>query len=519
MAILPTRLPAGSVDPNSNQSGASRHGSSGDQTRRGEFGSVILFDSNTLAATVRTERGRVLRGVPCLRATPGEVSALPVGTEVAISYEYGPPVITGCISLPSTKNEGTPAISITDAEGFGGQGFNQAPFSEGNYRKPGEPTDLIPGDWAQFNKDGNGVAVLGGGTTILKGSPLAQIRAHSINDLVEIFSRNFRHITDMGESQITNEDGKINWSFRGGVTQRTETGPDEERWTIRADLGAVGDVFNFELTTPKGQTLFKFHVDASGRCEIFGINGVNIDSGDRYNGEHSENHTGNSKKTIGKNETKSIGGTAEHSYGGTFRENISGDQETLVNNDLNIAAMRDVKIAAGRGLNVSVTGPLPPVPLIQDAAVIDIASGNLSINVGTAQPLPPTTCNYNLSVASGDITQEIVTLGNISNSALLGKITNSSLQHIIDTTSIPNSIVLGGPSIISHLVKWEELKLYVEQLHALFDSHVHTITNTATAGPFPVNGITTPYGVTPIMSTVLPPSFLLTKSLVAGVTL
>ena len=71
----------------------------------------------------------------------------------------------------------------------------------------------------------------------------------------------------MGITQVTNEEGRTNMSFRGGSDQSTETGSDEEKWGIRFDLGAKGDVFNFELTTPLGQVLFRIHVDADGACE------------------------------------------------------------------------------------------------------------------------------------------------------------------------------------------------------------------------------------------------------------
>lgn len=506
MTLIVSPKPSGSEDPNDKVN------------RKGVFGTVVAFDADTYAAIVRTERGNLLHGVPCLRPNPGEMAPLPTGTEVAISYEYGAPVITGCISLPSSKNDTTPSYSITDANGFGGLGLNQAEYPQGNFRKPGEPRDLIPGDWAATGPDGNGFARLGGGTSIMKSGPLSQIRTHSINDLVEIFSRNFRHITDMGESTITNNGGQINWSFRGGVTQRTETGPDEEKWTIRADLGAIGDIFNFELTTPGGQTLFKFHVDASGHCEIFGINGVNVSSGNRYAGAHTEEHNGDSSKTVGGNQTSNIAGDAEHTYGNKLKETVGGDLETTIGNDCRIATMRDVAIAAGRSLRLNAIGPLPPIPG-QTTAAIDVTTGDMAITVGTPTSIPKTN-NLKTTVYSSDITVEVSPLGvpgNITTNTILGMITDNSLRRVINTNSLPESIVLGGPAIISHLVKWEELQLYINQLHTALSTHVHAITSTATAGPFPVNGLTA-VPVPGILEAPLP-SFVLCRSAVAGVTL
>jgi hypothetical protein len=518
MPLIRPVAPTGSTDPNSNQGGSNRHGSTGDTNKSGEFGTVIVFDSNTFAATVRTERGRVLTGVPCLRSNPGEIAPLPTGTEVAISYEFGQPIIVGCISLPSTKNEEVPSFSVTDATGFGGQGENQSTFSEGNYRRPGEPTDLIPGDWAAVGPDGNGFARLGGGTSIMKSGPMSQIRTHRINDLVEIFSRTFRHVTDMGEIKVTNEGGKINWSFRGGVTQRTEAGPDEEKWSIRADLGATGDVLNFELTTPGGQTLFKFHVDASGHCEIFGINGVNIASGNRYNGSHSEEHNGDSSKNVGGNQIAAVAGTATHTYGNSLKETIGGNLETTAGNDIRMAAMRDIAVAAGRSLRVNAIGPLPPLPG-QIAAALDVTTGELAVTVGTPASIPKTS-NYKTTVYSSDITTEVSPLGvpgNITTSTLLGVMTDNSLQRILNTNSVPNSIMLGGPFIASNLVKFQELSFYIEALHTALAQHTHAlIPGAATAGPFGVIGLTGP----PIPGILEAPlgSVLPCMSLVAGVT-
>ena len=489
MPILPPVAPIGTEDPNNSQKGGGRQGGVGDSGKRGEFGTIIAFDANTYSALVRTERGRTIN-VGYLRSSPGEIKPLPTGTEVAISWEYGPPIITGCISIPASRNEGTPSFSITDADGFGGQGANQAESPDGNYRRPGEPTDLIPGDWAQVGTGGNGFTVLGGGTSTMKSSPLAQIRTHSIGELVEIFSRNFRHITDMGESRITNDGGKNNWSFRGGVSQRTEAGPDEEKWTIQVDLGSVGDLFNFELTTLKGQTLFKFHVDASGHCEIFGINGVNVASGNKYSGTHTEEHAGDSSKAVGGNQTATVEGSGTHTYGSTLKEVIGGNREVSVSNDIKAVAVRDIAVAAGRAVNLSVTGPFPPLPKVQDAVTADIATGNLTLNVGSALTASiPYISNYNLNVFAGDITNKIATVGNISNSTIGGEITNSSLRHVVDTHGFPASVVLGGPVAGSQVVKYEELLLYLQHLHSLIDSHIHLI-GAATAGPFPVVGLT-----------------------------
>lgn len=501
----------GPKDPHNSQNGSGRHGGVGDRNKSGEFGTIIEFSSDTLASTVRTERGRVLKGVPCLRASPGEMAPLPIGTEVALSYDWGLPVIVGCLSLPTTNNENTPTHSITDVSGFGGQGLNKATLPEGNYRKPGEPTDLIPGDWAQVGPEGNAVALLGGGASILKSGPLSQVRTHLINDLVEIISRNYRHISDMGEFNITNDDGRINLSFRGASDQRNEAGPDEEHWTIRMDLGAVGDIFNLEFTTSKGQTLFKFHVDASGHCEIYGINGVNIASGSRYSGKHTEEHSGDSQKTVGGSQTVAVGGTETRTIGNTVKETIGGNYESSTNNDWKHVAIRDVSLSAGRTMFVNALGNIIP---IGPSASFDFQNGNWEVNVGNPLSIP-TTSAFTLTTHNSDITHEVVGPGNITNSAMLGKIAQHSLAHFINTNNIPNSVVLGGLIPTDNVVKWGALIAYLTTLHALFDVHTHTIPSTAVAGIIPVVGVTA--NPAPFLLSPLAAMFPLFRSNVAGV--
>lgn len=480
----------GPKDPHSSQQGAGRHGGTGDRNKRGEHATVIAFSADTFASTVKTERGRVLRGVPCLRSSPGEIAPLPVGTEVLVSYDWGMPIILGCLSLPTTDNTNTPTHSVTDIDGYGGQGLNKSTLPEGNYRRPGEPTDLIPGDWAKVGAEGNTVALLGGGSTVLKSGPLSQIRTHLINDLVEIISRNYRHITDMGEFNVTNDDGRINMSFRGASDQRNEAGPDEEHWTIRMDMGSVGDIFNLEFTTTKGQTLFKFHVDASGHCEIYGVNGVNIASGSRYKGKHVEEHTGDSEKSVGGNQSTAVQGAATRSYGGTVKEAIGGNYECSVNNDWRQIAIRDIALSSGRVLSVNALGNLIPTG---PSASFDFQNGNWEVNLGNPLSIPSTS-GFNMTAHNSDIKHEVIGLGNIVNETAIGTITNSSLAHFINTHSIPNSIVLGGSfaPFMEHVVKWESLVLYLNALHMALATHVHPIPSTATAGPIPVIGATAP---------------------------
>ena len=456
-----------SRNPNNPQIKGDRRGGVGDQNTSGAQGTVTDYRADTYTATVATADGRVIPGVGRMRSHPGDIAALPVGTEVLISWDWGFPIIVGIFPLPSGKNKGTATVSATDISGVGGQGENQSILPEGNYRNPGEPTDFIPGDIGTVGPEGNILAALTGGVNMLKSSPLSQIRTHLVNDLVEIISRNYRHITDMGESTITNENGRVNWCFRGGTDQRSETSGTEEKWTIRMDMGAVGDIFNLEFTTPKGQTLFKFHVDASGHCEIFGVNGVNISSGSRFDGGHSEEHSGNSTTAINGSKSTSVGGAQQSAIAGNATQDVGGDLTQTVGNDWGVQALRDMVISAGRQMIVSAQGSLIPGGT---ALTFDIENGDWVVDIGA--PTSPLSA-FKMTTFKGDISHECTAAGDITNTTLLGNISNTSRAFKADTLGIPDSVVLGGAVLTSHLVKWEELYAYLSALHVALDTHVH----------------------------------------------
>lgn len=494
-------------DPNA--TGTGRHGGTGDQHHRGEFATVISFQADTYAATVRTERGRTLNGVPIRRSSPGELITYPAGTEVLVSYEYGPPIIMGVISTPAGRHANTPTYNVTSGiNGFGGQGDDKDTLNAaGNFRQAQEPTDLMPGDYGTIGQDGNLIATLEGGVNVIKSSPLSQIRTHKIGDLVEIFSRNYRHVTDMGEFKIQNNDGRINMSFRGASDQRSEAGPDEENWTVRMDLGSEGDMFNFELCTPQGQTMFKLHVDSDGAAELFSINGLSLGSGSRSGGSHNEEHTGDSSRLLSGNRTTNITGDETKNIGGTASTTVDGDNEANVGNDHRVQALRDIAIGAGRNMNVAVQGGEG-----NDALVFDVEDGHWTVNVGSASA-PDSGINFNTfrgdytftSQAGGDYVVETRT-GNV--------LTTSTTAKFV--TGQPDSVVLGGDSIKSHLVKWEELQKHLQTLYNLFDKHIHRHEGTAVAaGMFPVSGVS---GMPLVpMSPSQNPDIINLKSVVAGV--
>lgn len=476
MALIPRTPSATSNDPN--RTGASRLGGPGGQNRRGEYATIINYQADRYTATVRTERGRTLSGVPRLRSSPGEIVALTPGSEVLITYEYGMPLILGVLTVPATGNDGSEAMTVSEIADVGGNSTGASDItSHGNFRLASEPRDILPGDWVQRGVDGNLFALLGGGVALMKGSPLAQIRAHLLQDLVEIVSRNYRHVTDMGEFTVTNTDGRVNMRFRGASDQLSESGPDEQRWTIKMDLGSEGDLFNFELCTTEGQTLFKLHVDSAGGCEIFGVNGVALTSGSRSGGRHVEEHTTDSSRSVTGDRDSITSGDELRQIGGSAATSVGSDYELSANNDIRMQAFRDNTVVAGRNMHISAQGDAAAPT--GDALVFDVNTGNWVVNAGTtATP----TGGIKMNTVSGAIDVKSTLGGNINLETMLGNVAIAA-QTVKLNTSLMDSVVLGGDSLISHIVKFEELQQHLTQLYTALDRHTHPVAGTVASAP------------------------------------
>jgi hypothetical protein len=480
-------------------SDGSRLGGPADTSRRGEHATVISYQSDRYTATVRTERGRTMSGVPRLRSTPGEIAALTQGTEVLLSYDYGMPIILGVLNMPASGNDASETTPATEITGFGGDGANRGQItSHGNYRGATEPRDIIPGDYIQTSAEGAMFGLLSGGVALMKASSLAQVRAHMLTDLVEIISRNFRHVTDMGEFTITNNDGRINMRFRGASDQRSEAGVDEERWTILMDLGSEGDLFNFELCTTEGQTLFRFHVDSSGHCEIFGVNGVTTASGSRASGTHAEEHSGDSTRRVGGSRSTTTAGDATHSVGGSVAVTAMANQSIAAGNDLQLQAVRDVALSAGRNMAISAQGGDGDTALLAS-----VTGGNAVVEMGSADDLSPA---FKVNTRSGGMYFKSTNGGPVEIQTELAGI-KATAQTIKLITNQPDSVVLGGDTLASHLAKYEELKQILLTLFTNLDTHTH---------PESIGGGVTSAPLVPIGATLIG-SLESIKSLKAGV--
>lgn len=432
----------------------------GAATKRGsntnwEIGEVLAYYPASHAMDVRTVTGKTLRSVPRLADDPSNFTALKPGTAVAVSYDLPFPIVVGTLQLAATQLIQNDPINITGVDGVGASSAFTRTDAPVTFAPTSAPADLGPGDKAWIGTLGNIIALLEGGMTVT-GSPNAQVRTHGVIGLLETIALLQRNVSSWGEWKIQNgQNGDVSFILRAGSHTHTQTGLDEENWTIRIDLGATGNVFNFEITTPTGQSLFKFHVGGDGRVQIFGQGGVDISSGLTGAKEQRQDIGGNETKTVGGSSTSTIEGNLSTTVGGASTEVVTTDKNIASGGNLSITAVGDSVLSFGGVSTELVTGGSPAdaspgavakkVVLLNGGMEVDIGNPALGANI-SAQ------AGFELTTYVGDILFEIKTRG--------------SFKAI---TLLPDSVVLGGNNLVSHVAKFEELKAFLTSWGELVD--------------------------------------------------
>lgn len=289
-----------------------------------ELGVVVVYNSATHTATVKTHRGRPLQNVPQLKPSSGSYDHLAVGTTVAVGWNLGFPVIMGCIEDVGLPQAAIPSTSLTGVTGVGSEDPTQTTRGTNNYRPPNAPTDMGGGDWARVGTLGNHVAVLEGGVALL-GSPTAQLRSIGPTGTMQTVAQRIQQLTDFGEMRVENDQGRTSFILRAGANQATETGMDEQHWTIRLDLGATGDMLNFQILEPEGKVLFRLHAGSDGRVQIYGDGGVDISSGEQGTKEHRSDVAGSRATAISGDDTSRVTGLKRTSVDQSSETSIGGD--------------------------------------------------------------------------------------------------------------------------------------------------------------------------------------------------
>lgn len=331
-----------------------------------ERATIIGIDPSRDAYRVRTLSGRVF---VCTRLhhDVGDHSRLPIGTQVTIDYRLGSPYITFILPDEVGEDPNAETAGITDTSGHGGDDPTfQRNFRIGG-RSPGAPNDILPGDFVKSSPDGASIGALHGKVALMRGSPLAQIRALGAADMVHLVSGVFRHDSWAGHTQIINEDGKTSFILRMGSDQLNETGPDEDRYTVRLDVGHTGDLINLRVTTPDGQELFRFHVSAEGRLNIYARGGVG-QMGGHQGASHHQRHQGDYETEVDGSVLHTTSGKAVDSAGEHIRETADNDSHVIGQDQL---------IRINRNKDESVGGT--SAERVQDDKTIAVSTGNFEV--------------------------------------------------------------------------------------------------------------------------------------------
>jgi hypothetical protein len=379
------------------------------------------------------------------------VQAVQAITFVIIDWSLGSPYINGILPPETVASVTDNPQNITDVDGHGGQDSVLSNTIPLNGRTAGEPNDLLPGDAILTSPDGAMLGALHGKDATIRGSSLAQINCYGEQDKVQIVSGQFRHITWMGESQYINDEGHTSYQWRGGSDQLTQTGIDEEHYTLFFDLGYTGDVCKFKVKTPRGQALFEFHVTAQGKLELNSIDGFNHTSGPSkilIDGTEFKETTGDLTQIVQGNVAQTFG--ANHTF------TVSNNKQTIIGQDLVTFVNRDCTVNVGGQYTTQITGTTQ-IQTSQGTTTLKNTSSSTTIDSQTNVEIKSQTANI------------IATPG----------------QNFNINTNRPDSINLGdNPS--SHNTKFEELKTFilslVQRIHTLetlLGSHTHVVTGTA----------------------------------------
>jgi hypothetical protein len=357
-----------------------RFGGIGPKTKLGwETASVLDYSPDTQTYLLRTESGRDVSNVGRLVQSPGENEGLPRDTLVAVQYELGYPVIAGVLRYAPAQATELDPVRVSEVRGVGGEDPVYAGQGKGTHRPPNAPKDTLPGDWVKTSPDGNLFAALLGGTNVMKSSAFAQIRTHGLQDLVEILSGTYRHLTSMGKLEVVNDGGKTSLIWRAGADQMNETGAHLEHWTIRLDVGATGDLFNFEITTPEGQTLARIHISADGRFEIVGTAGVDITSGDK--GTAREDVAGDKELYVKGKMDVTVKGSVTETVKGQRATTISKGDSTVIGGHRQATVNENDNSFIGGKVTKHVMGGTVPTPG-NIAESVEYVNGGLEVVIG-----------------------------------------------------------------------------------------------------------------------------------------
>lgn len=420
---------------------------------------ILYVDSKTYTCTVRTEDGRLIAGLPWPglelsgSGTGGTVRVPRIGQAYALSGElnaeylaYIVPTPVDGVSPPGEHRVFHGGEAVGGVDPLSG---NKSPYP--NYRGA-LPPDVLPGDWVQVGSQGNMCGVLEGGTVLLKAAEMAKVVASPAGDLLHLVGRNTDIMTDFGEVSFRNDDGRVSMKLRGGSQQTNQTSPEEEKFTIHADLGSTGDLVDFRVTNTSGNTLGQVHYTPDGAVETRNAGEVNLVTGSSYKlvlesqslevkGDCTTDVTGVTSETHGMQTVTAAGGIYLNS-----------------GNDASLQGANDVTLGAGRILTITASGSVTPPA---DAAMKTVVTnGSWMVDIGN--PL----AGDALGPLSGF---DLKSAGDIQMATSMGSVSLLS----------PTSITLGQQAVYK-IAKAEAVTRAFNALYQALLAHTHS---TPAGGP------------------------------------
>lgn len=402
-----------------------------------ERGVITAVYCDTLSCDVTTESKKNLTGLPLPNvaqfpgAVGGHVEVPEVGTSVIVQHGIGRATILGYYHYATETSVFNPQTTENSI----------------NYRVTA-PEQLHPGDWIQYGDQGQHIGVFRDGMLEIFAAPWAKMLLSAPDEQINIASRKLKISTAMGDILFDEFGNKQALSARLGTDLRNETG--DERWTYWLDINADGT--RFEITTPDGISFYKKLISTNG------------DTLEQSKGNKVEQWYNKSTLVDGRLEYQStdLNFTATNNVKLLANGNLNINGDTLdiqLVNGCNIFSNRDVQIRAGRTINISATGPVPTYPGVA-AAKWNVTNGSFVVDVGLPGVPDPSLGGVLFNIHSPGGEARI----------------NNLLGRVLLNTVLPDSIVLGGEFVLSHVVKWElGLQLFLEALLTWLDTHTHGI--------------------------------------------
>lgn len=175
-------------------------------------GTVLQVDPIRFLCKVKTSSGQNLDSVGWIQPIGGSSRAgdrvtPTLGDRVKLDYNLGYPLIVGCLPRIQTGDGKFPASIDT----------GQILIDTGNYSSEGvsavgdqnKAKDTLVGDRIIGSTGGGMIAILRGGSLLLRSSRLSEIFISKWDDVVRIMSRNFEHFTDVSTDIVKNLRGRV----------------------------------------------------------------------------------------------------------------------------------------------------------------------------------------------------------------------------------------------------------------------------------------------------------------------